>query len=87
MVGPRSLLRTRAKLTPVGLLLFLGTVGLGGAVAGAWGAPGLTEYNPGTDDPHAVEEFLTEYEYWWNLARSVENTMGHDDVLAAVRGK
>ena len=53
----------------------------------AWGAPSLTEYNLATDDPQAVEEFLTEYEYWWNLALPVEDVMGQDDVLAGLRGK
>jgi phosphatidylserine/phosphatidylglycerophosphate/cardiolipin synthase-like enzyme/MFS family permease len=50
----------------------------------AWGAPSLTEYNLATDDPQAVEEFLTEYEYWWNMAIPVGDIMDQDDVLAGV---
>ncbi len=44
----------------------------------AWGSPSLTEYNIATDDPAAVEEFLTEFEYWWTLAIPVEALMGQD---------
>ncbi len=47
----------------------------------AWGSPSLTEYNLATDDPEAVEEFLTEYEYWWQRAVPVEEKMKQDDVF------
>jgi phosphatidylserine/phosphatidylglycerophosphate/cardiolipin synthase-like enzyme/MFS family permease len=39
----------------------------------AWGSPSLTEYNLATDDPEAVSEFLTEFEYWWDQAIPVED--------------
>ncbi|MFN2134693.1 MAG: phospholipase D-like domain-containing protein [Candidatus Promineifilaceae bacterium] len=48
----------------------------------AWGSPSLTEYNLATDDPGAVAEFLTEYEYWWNQAIPVEEVIGQK--LAAI---
>ncbi len=44
----------------------------------AWGSPSLTEYNLATDDPEAVKEFLTEYEYWWDLAVPVEDVIGRE---------
>ena len=44
----------------------------------AWGSPSLTEYNLATDDPEAVEEFLTEYEYWWAQAIPVEEVLGQN---------
>ncbi len=50
----------------------------------AWGSPSLTEYNIATDDPAAVEEFLTEFEYWWDQAIPVEEIMGQEDILAEV---
>ncbi len=49
----------------------------------AWGSPSLTEYNMATDDPQAVEEFLTEYEYWWDLAIPVEDIMRQEDFLGS----
>ena len=53
----------------------------------AWGSPSLTEYNIATDDPRAVEEFLTEYEYWWDLAVPVEDIMGQQDILAKLNSQ
>jgi phosphatidylserine/phosphatidylglycerophosphate/cardiolipin synthase-like enzyme len=41
----------------------------------AWGSPSLTEYNLATDDPEAVKEFLTEYEYWWQKAIPVREVI------------
>jgi phosphatidylserine/phosphatidylglycerophosphate/cardiolipin synthase-like enzyme len=42
----------------------------------AWGDPSLTEYNLATDDPGAVEQFLNEYEYWWDQAVPVREVIG-----------
>ena len=42
----------------------------------AWGSPSLTEYNLATDDPEAVAEFQSEYEYWWAQAIPVEEVIG-----------
>jgi cardiolipin synthase len=50
----------------------------------AWGDPSLTEYNMATDDPGAVEQFLNEYEYWWDQAVPVGEVIG--SWLEAVRG-
>ncbi|MFN2170974.1 MAG: hypothetical protein ACK2UF_06040, partial [Candidatus Promineifilaceae bacterium] len=49
----------------------------------AWGPNSLTEYNIATDDPAAVQQFLNEYEYWWNLAIPVEDVIGSE--LEALR--
>ena len=51
----------------------------------AWGSPSLTEYNLATDDPAAVEQFLHEYEYWWERALPVKDLVS--DRLEAVRGQ
>jgi cardiolipin synthase len=48
----------------------------------AWGSTSLTEYNLATDDPEAVAEFLTEFEYWWAQAIPVEEVIGQK--LAAI---
>jgi cardiolipin synthase len=48
----------------------------------AWGSPSLTEYNLATDDPEAVAEFLTEFEYWWEQAIPVGEIIGQN--LAAL---
>jgi cardiolipin synthase len=53
----------------------------------AWGSPSLTEYNMATDDPQAVNEFLTEYEYWWGQAIPVEDIMRQEDLLAGLRSE
>jgi cardiolipin synthase len=53
----------------------------------AWGSPSLTEYNIATDDPQAVKEFLTEYEYWWDQAISVEDIMDQEDLLAEINSR
>jgi cardiolipin synthase len=53
----------------------------------AWGSPSLTEYNIATDDPDAVEEFLAEYEYWWDQAIPVEEIMGQEDILAELNSR
>lgn len=53
----------------------------------AWGSPSLTEYNMATDDPQAVGEFLTEYEYWWGQAIPVEEIMRQEDFLAGLRSE
>jgi phosphatidylserine/phosphatidylglycerophosphate/cardiolipin synthase-like enzyme len=50
----------------------------------AWGSPSLTEYNLATDDPGAVQQFLTEYEYWWDRAIPVEDVIGSE--LAEIEG-
>jgi hypothetical protein len=47
----------------------------------AWGDPSLTEYNMATDDPRAVDGFLDEFEYWWNLAIPVQE----DNMLQELR--
>jgi phosphatidylserine/phosphatidylglycerophosphate/cardiolipin synthase-like enzyme len=44
----------------------------------AWGSPSLTEYNLATDDPAAIEEFLTEFEFWWDQAIPVREVIGQE---------
>jgi hypothetical protein len=44
----------------------------------AWGPNSLTEYNLATDDPGAVTQFLTEYEFWWSQAIPAEVIMSSE---------
>ncbi len=53
----------------------------------AWDTPSLTEYNIATDDPLAIDEFLIEYNYWWELGESAPERMLKEDIFAALEGE